>query len=73
MHGRWCGQCDLAGELRDAAQKHEFVERQRLQPFDLFHGVRGGELHLVAGIVAELERGRPDRKAIGTLDKASPV
>ena len=49
------------------------VERQRLQPLDLFRGVGRGELDLVAGVVAELERGRLDGEAVGALDEAAPV
>ena len=73
MHGRGRGEGDLAGEPGRAAQEHEFVERQRLQPLDLFRGVGRRELDLVAGVVAEFERGGLDGEAVGALDEAPPI
>ena len=73
MHGRGRGEGDLAGEPGRAAQEHVFVERQRLQPLDLLRGVGRCEFDLVAGVVAEFERGGLDGEAVGALDEASPV
>ena len=48
MHGRGRRQRDFRRQLGDAAQEHEFVERQRLRAADLAIGIRRREIDLVA-------------------------
>src|SRR5262249_54556953 len=73
MHGRWRGEGYLAGDVRDTAQEHVFVECQRLQPLYLFRSVGRRELDFMAGVVAEFERGGLDGEAISALNKTSPI
>ena len=67
------GSVILAGELRDAAQEFEFVERQRLLPLELCRRVGRGEFDLMARIVAKLEQRWLDREAVDPLDEAAPI
>jgi hypothetical protein len=73
MHGRRRRQRDLGRQAGDAAQELVFVERQRLPSCDLAARIGRGERRLVAGVVAELERGRLDLEAFQALDKARPI
>src|SRR5262249_1350159 len=54
-------------------QKIELVERQPSYASDLFLCVRRGELELMPGVVAKLERCRFDAETLGPFDKTPPI
>ena len=54
-------------------QERELVGCQRLRARELGGGIGGGEIDLVAVVVAELEDGGLDLEAAAALDEAAPV
>ena len=55
------------------AQEVELVDSERLSAFELGVGVGGGEVDLVAVVVAELEHRRLDDEALAAFDEPAPV
>ena len=54
-------------------QERELVGGERLRARELGGGVGGGEIDLVAVVVAELEHRRLDLEAVAALHEAAPV